>query len=61
MPFPPKTPLHQIGIYSATWLKTYYEKVTSEDWPEEWRPVDVLQVPGETDFVLNGWPHLVLN
>ena len=37
---------------SATWFKTYYEKLSSEDWPEEWRPVEVLQVPGETVFVL---------
>lgn len=68
MLFPPETPLREIGmihgqpqINSATWFKKYYERVTSDDWPEEWRPVEVLQVPGETVFVPNGWPHLVLN
>jgi hypothetical protein len=68
MLFPPETPLSEIGmihgepqINSATWFKTYYQRVTSDSWPEEWRPVEVLQVPGETVFVPNGWPHLVLN
>jgi histone arginine demethylase JMJD6 len=51
--------MHQIN--SATWFKTYYERVTDKDWPEEWRPVEVLQQPNETVFVPNGWPHLVLN
>jgi len=45
----------------STWFKNYYEKVTSDDWPEECRPVEVLQVPGQTVFVPNGWPPLVLN
>lgn len=66
--FPPCTPQEQIGmiegqpqISSSIWFRDYYEKVTSPDWPREWRPVEVLQYPGETVFVPNGWPHLVLN
>mmetsp|Transcript_20189 Transcript_20189/g.44065 ORF Transcript_20189/g.44065 Transcript_20189/m.44065 type:complete len:353 (+) Transcript_20189:665-1723(+) len=66
--FPPCTPPETIGmiedqpqIPSSVWFRDYYEKVTSVDWPEERRPVEVLQCPGETVFVPNGWPHLVLN
>lgn len=51
----------QPQISSSIWFRDYYEKVTSPDWPREWRPVEVLQYPGETVFVPNGWPHLVLN
>ncbi len=68
MLFPPGVSLEDIGmiegkpqINSATWFKHYYDKVVSDEWPEEWRPVEVLQSPGETVFVPNGWPHLVLN
>jgi len=68
MLFPPSVPLEKIGmvegkpqINSATWFKNYYDIVTAEDWPDEWRPVEVLQQPNETVFVPNGWPHLVLN
>ena len=66
--FPPCTPPEKIGMFedqpqipSSVWFRDYYERVTSMDWPEEWRPVEVLQRPGETVFVPNGWPHLVLN
>ncbi len=69
--FPPQTPKELIGmsddddnspqINSATWFHTYYDKVTSSEWPIEYKPVEVLQLPGETVFVPNGWPHLVLN
>jgi len=51
----------QPQMNSATWFKLYYDKVLADDFPEEWRPMEVLQVPGETVFVPNGWPHLVLN
>lgn len=68
MLFPPTVPLEEIGmkkgepqINSATWFKHYYDKVIDKSWPEEWRPVEVLQNPKETVFVPNGWPHLVLN
>lgn len=65
--FPPSTPKDQIGmgngpqINSATWFHTFYDKVTSDDWPSDYKPVEVLQLPGETVFVPNGWPHIVLN
>ena len=66
--FPPCTPQQAIGmidsqpqISSSIWFRDNYDKVMSPDWPKEWRPVEVLQHPGETVFVPNGWPHLVLN
>jgi len=66
--FPPTTPKEDIGmrddmpqINSATWFHSYYDLVTSEEWPLEYKPVEVLQYPGETVFVPNGWPHIVLN
>mmetsp|Transcript_31768 Transcript_31768/g.48732 ORF Transcript_31768/g.48732 Transcript_31768/m.48732 type:complete len:557 (-) Transcript_31768:150-1820(-) len=66
MLFPPNTPHDQIGlcqpqIPSVVWFRDYYSRVTAKDWPEEWQPVEVLQSPGETVFVPNGWPHVVLN
>ena len=65
--FPPETPKDIIGmgdgpqINSVSWFKSYYDKVTSACWPLEYKPVEVLQLPGETVFVPNGWPHIVLN
>jgi hypothetical protein len=66
--FPPNTPHEMIGMYtnkpqipSSIWFKKYYDRVTSTTWPECYRPVEVLQYPGETVFVPAGWPHIVLN
>jgi len=66
--FPPATPPEEVGmiegkpqIPSSIWFNDYYEKVTSDTWPIAWRPVEVLQNPGETVFVPNGWMHIVLN
>lgn len=67
MLFPPCCPAEVIGMQSISipsviWFRDYYEKVTNTiDWPNEWRPVEVLQFPGETVFVPNGWAHLVVN
>jgi len=68
MLFPPCTPHEKVGmlpnqpqIPSSVWFRDYYDLVTSNRWPQEWKPVEVLQNPGETVFVPNGWMHLVLN
>ncbi len=68
MLFPPKTDAERIGVKegkpqvsSSIWFKEYYDLVTGVDWPEEWKPYEVIQRPGECVFVPNGWFHLVLN
>jgi histone arginine demethylase JMJD6 len=66
--FPPETPYDSIGMIKGTpqipssiWFRDFYDVVTSPSWPKQYRPVEVLQNPGETVFVPAGWPHLVLN
>ena len=66
--FPPSTPPKLLRIVegipslsSSCWFDKYYDLVTSELWPEEYKPYEVLQYPGETVFVPMGWMHLVLN
>ena len=65
--FPPHTPKENIGmiqpqIPSVVWFQQYYDKIMGdENWPDEWKPIEILQEAGETVFVPNGWPHLVLN
>ena len=66
--FPPSTPHELIGmikgkpqIPSSIWFSEYYELIKGNSWPQEYKPVEILQYPGETVFVPNGWPHLVLN
>jgi hypothetical protein len=48
-------------IPSSIWFHQYDKKVTSDEWPEEWRPVKGLENPGETVFVPNRSMHLVFN
>jgi len=64
--FPPNTPQEKIGmiqsqIPSVIWFQQYYDLVMDDEWPEEWKPIEILQEAGETVFVPQGWPHLVLN
>lgn len=66
--FPPACPPERLGVVegqpqipSSIWFRDYYDKVTSEAWPKVWCPVEILQYPGETVFVPNGWMHLVIN
>jgi histone arginine demethylase JMJD6 len=67
--FPPSVPPELIGmveppIPSVIWFHRYYDKVISslQTSPEQqWKPVEILQQPGETVFVPNGWAHAVVN
>ena len=59
--FPPETPHQLIGmiegkpqIPSSIWFADYYDKVTSPSWPNEYKPIEILQYHGETVFVPAG-------
>ena len=67
--FPPHVDPAAIGLNaeedtpstsSVQWFLDYYSRVTSPDWTGP-APVEALQGPGDTIFVPQGWPHVVLN